>query len=401
MKQWQIVLISGVFVAAAGAEEPPSKWSVSAGVVHRFGMNLEVSGSSHSQNRGGLTPSDSFRQQTVEGSLPADDITQFANRSFDDGYVFMDAGTVNYGGDTWYWGYDNSSQVQDDTLVFHRSVLETTTTLEQSSSVGTLYNRDWREDVDLNATGAEIQLSRFLLQKKDIRINWSVGVQILPDFGKSLRTSTLAQRETTTFTTTISEQQLTQTTTYDLMGVDPPDAPYRGTESGWPPPSPLLPNLPSDQTVSSSGESVSSETERRSVAAWNDNSMDIDLDLYSVWTGPQIQLDVSGKAALFLQPALSVNYVGMEAARRETWWVDSGSGAVAAARWHDRAEKGAWRLGLGILAGLEVPFGDHWFATVSGGYEWVPDPVDLAVGPNKVSLDLSGGQLKGGIGCRW
>lgn len=40
------------------------------------------------------------------------------NRDYDDGYVYVDS-TGDGGGVTSYWGYDNSSQVQGNVLVFH------------------------------------------------------------------------------------------------------------------------------------------------------------------------------------------------------------------------------------------------------------------------------------------
>ena len=40
------------------------------------------------------------------------------NRTYDDGYVLVRIGG-NFGGFTWYWGYDRAEQVVGDTLQFH------------------------------------------------------------------------------------------------------------------------------------------------------------------------------------------------------------------------------------------------------------------------------------------
>lgn len=40
-------------------------------------------------------------------------------RNYDDGYVLRDI-SDNFGGETWYWGYDNASQVSGDTILMNR-----------------------------------------------------------------------------------------------------------------------------------------------------------------------------------------------------------------------------------------------------------------------------------------
>src|SRR5262245_31733238 len=40
--------------------------------------------------------------------------------NYDDGYVLVDT-SENAGGLTWYWGYDNSSQISGDTILLSRS----------------------------------------------------------------------------------------------------------------------------------------------------------------------------------------------------------------------------------------------------------------------------------------
>src|SRR2546425_7401386 len=42
------------------------------------------------------------------------------NHFYDDGYVRVDE-SGNYGGQTWYWGYDRASQISGNNLPFHSS----------------------------------------------------------------------------------------------------------------------------------------------------------------------------------------------------------------------------------------------------------------------------------------
>jgi hypothetical protein len=44
------------------------------------------------------------------------------NRTYDDGYVMVDI-TENEGGQTWYWGYQQASQVAGDTIQFHATTI--------------------------------------------------------------------------------------------------------------------------------------------------------------------------------------------------------------------------------------------------------------------------------------
>src|SRR5262245_38541879 len=42
------------------------------------------------------------------------------NYNYDDGYVLTDI-SGNFGGLTWYWGYDDNSQISGDTILMNRS----------------------------------------------------------------------------------------------------------------------------------------------------------------------------------------------------------------------------------------------------------------------------------------
>ena len=57
------------------------------------------------------------------------------NHDYDDGYVRVDVST-NAGGLTWYWGYDNSSQVPGDGYIyFHRRYVTNCTLLTDKYSL--------------------------------------------------------------------------------------------------------------------------------------------------------------------------------------------------------------------------------------------------------------------------
>jgi hypothetical protein len=89
-------------------------WRVSGGFMHRSLGDLNWRTGTRSApalvtiGPGSNTPG-------IDSIGPAD---AFANRTYNDGFVFQDGGTSD-GGDTWYWGYDEASQVSGDTISFH------------------------------------------------------------------------------------------------------------------------------------------------------------------------------------------------------------------------------------------------------------------------------------------
>src|SRR5436190_17264130 len=84
-------------LALPGADFPENPNRISLGA--RFGMNFK--GDFH--NNAGVNP----------GPAAAG-----ADHRYNDGYVLVDS-SGNAGGMTWYWGYQNASQVVGDSMQFH------------------------------------------------------------------------------------------------------------------------------------------------------------------------------------------------------------------------------------------------------------------------------------------
>jgi len=58
--------------------------------------------------------------------------------------------------------------------------------------------------------------------------------------------------------------------------------------------------------------------------------------------------------------------------------------------WQDSERRTAASFGAGIVAAMEWRISHGWSMDVLGGYDWVSRNVDLAIGPNTVTLDASG-----------
>jgi hypothetical protein len=171
----------------AGAAEPESANRISFNT--RFLFNVRTS----FENLGGLP------FQTDPG--PA---TAGTDHIYDDGYNRVDA-SENEGGRTWFWGYDDSSQLPgNDTLVM---------TSTMASSDATV-----RDEHDEPIFGFEFNYAREIRRIGSVR--W--GVEAGTGYG-SLAFS--ARGQLTGDAVQISDA-------YALNGVVPPAAPYRGSFEG-------------------------------------------------------------------------------------------------------------------------------------------------------------------------
>jgi hypothetical protein len=132
-----------------------------------------------------------------------------ADRFYDDGYVRPDSGTAP--GLTWFWGYENNSQVPGDNTIQYHS----------SSSPGTGSS----DDNDGNPQqGIELSYDRYL-GKVGKRASWGLGA--------AFNYNNVTIEDDSPVVSSV--QQLTDT--YGLGGVIPPEAPYNGTFAG---PGPLI-----------------------------------------------------------------------------------------------------------------------------------------------------------------
>ena len=270
-------MIMGISAAIAQEDVSTSPWSVSFGPVYRTGMKLNVSGSSYVQ-QGGYGAVNSYRMSGASGSVPQnqDDTSQYADRTFDNGFVNIDPSTVNFGGDTWYWGYDDAGQYNAgaDTLTFQREQSYTLVRRYRHTYANELRNEDICEEADLDAFGIRGGASRLLVVKDRWNISMAMGFDFLPNYGHDKSFSTYEQT-VSQLSVEYSENFIhTDTYTYDLMGVVPPSAPYEGTYDG---PGPLLPNLP--ENVSASDVMQSSTSRRLGTQTWTmRNEIDLDVE---------------------------------------------------------------------------------------------------------------------------
>ena len=372
-------------------------WRLSGGPVTRSGMDLEISGSSHSQIDPTARLRASARSLGSSGRLleaSNDDISSYADRTFDDGFVFMDDSTVDYGGDTWYWGYQNDAQydASADTLSFHRRQnLGSTSSTRELTYVDTVRDDRLSLKDELSGMGVSLTLERDVVVRKTWAASLAAGLVGLWGLESEQEEVTFEQDVRVVRETTTEERSAQSEYIYNLLNVVPPPAPYAGTHDG---PGPLLPNQPASvQTVESSSLSTSRET----VSAYhvaNRVASDVEAAVYELWLGPRLVLHPGRRLSLVFTPYASLSLVDGQVDMTETLNAVHPNGTSEnLAQWSDQACETDWLLGLGAQAGLRWNVSERCFLAASGGYDWVPSEYEVNVGPSQVRLNISGLQV--------
>jgi hypothetical protein len=150
------VALCGITLSAAAEEDiVTNRLSLSA----RLGFNISARFKGITSPSIGIPPVP--RSTPSQPGRPNGDLY-----NYDDGYVLTDV-SENYGGQTWYWGYDNSvSQISDNTILLSR-----TTTTAGGGATGSFG--------DDPQVGAELTYNRFLGKWGDARYGLEAAVDYL------------------------------------------------------------------------------------------------------------------------------------------------------------------------------------------------------------------------------
>jgi hypothetical protein len=201
-----LVLLVGARTLAADLETDKNRFTVRAHAI--FGVEAKF------KNLGG------FSRQADSG--PA---TNRVDHFYDDGYNRVDA-SANTNGLTWYWGYQNASQLAGaDSIAMH-------------SAVGTA-SGSLDAEADLPQWGLELVYSRELGSSSSYW--WAV------ELGFGWLDLSFSENATLPGDITLT------TDTYGLNGIVPPLAPYAGSFNG---PGPLIGDQPSRSVATLPGAAV-------------------------------------------------------------------------------------------------------------------------------------------------
>jgi len=340
-----------------------SGWRISGGLMYRSLDNVSFrTGSRVSRN---MIPRKSPSALVDVSSLFGKE-DSFADREYDDGYVRQDAGTAS-NGDTWYWGYENSEQVQGDTLIFHGLAGQQTSVNQK-----TLINDGQQSDKDDEGAGLYIKAVKEIKKMGPVSFNVLISGSHVP-FSVGTGGSTIdARQQSVTYDVNVVD-------TYDLVGVIPPDPPYSGGVTG---PGPLLPNTPGNREIQQN------EVSRSETRYFNDIREELDISLTTLCLGLQCELDADF-VQLIAAAGTSLNMVRSEGERVEVLMQRSGGSTTTEQRFNDSTDDVDFKIGAFAQTGMRFPLSERIGLELCGQYEII-DPVEGQLGPSSYKVDLDG-----------
>jgi len=366
-----LIILSG----SLHAEEPvPRSAGLRLGPVYRGGMNtvLRGGGGSRSQEEG-LTGGTPYRRLPAGPGNPA----VYADRDYDNGYVYQDAGTGNPmsldPNTTWFWGYDDASQLVNGQLAFTGGG-GAQLTREVQPSGGT------SDDQDLSGWGLEISGTRPLRSLKHADLDLLLALRGFWNLENTHRNTPHRER--------ITERRFDVIDLYDVAGTLIPPAPHLGSFDGPfddPPviPSPLIPNLPGRRLQRTRGGEVRDYS--------SEIRVDVDADIWELRAGPMFSAErMEGRLRLHAAPTLSLLIVQSETTHSETWGVSRNGGEREVLQsWRDRNSETDFAPGIGLQVGIDLGLNPDWALSLHGSVDHVRD-VNTGAGPSRVKLELGG-----------
>lgn len=336
-------------------------WHLSGGLLYRtLGKISFRRGVTTVSAEGQSSPSRSGDRADV-GSLGG-----YANREYDDGYVRVSAPTAGTGL-TWYWGYENASQVGGGKLVFHASD-GFETDFSGNETAGELVSGD------NDGFGVFVQVERELRRTGNltygVEINLSRAV-----FSISEETALASAEDWKKYEVIIEDS-------YNLSGIVPPAPPYQGPSGG---PGPLIVNIPSQRReIRNIVESGSYDLAIREA---------LDLDLTTLSLGLNVDYG-SGSRHYRIAGGPTVSLAETDAMHEE---ILSSQGAIAQIL-QDRSEDVNVSVGAYIYIGVGIRITERIGMDLFGRYDWLED-ISGEVGSSKFDIDPAGSSF--GAALSW
>ena len=373
-----------------------------AGPWFRGGMELSVEGGSRAAAEGALAASPGTRggMAWVEELDPADDGTGQVLRTFDDGYVGPSGWAwASALGQSQYFGYESAGQYDAGagTLTFTRAnagtdVRRRTTTAARSGAPG------WRGEKDLEGAGALATLGLVLAKKGA----WEVSVQAQAGWLEGLDAEFSGEgawSQQVEWTTRESAMERSQNWIYafDTLG-NPvfPTAPYEMTSSTGT--GPMIADRPA--TIEQ-GAGLFTATDRvagrRSAGAASRVDLEADMQALALAVGPRLKWRPTERLAVVAQGGATLNLLDAELERTETF---SWEGGATIGSWRELADEQEWLWGASVSAGIQFGLTEKLYLSAGAGYDWV-ECHELAVGPDRIEVDLSGWRADAALGLEW
>ncbi len=263
------------------------------------------------------------------------------NRDYDDGYVRLDS-SGNAGGKTWYWGYENASQV---------NLTADTITMHAITGGGEASINDITADPYV---GGELTYTRYFFEWG--RANWGIELG-----GSFMPVEVKDDSNLSTLLSSVSDA-------FSLGGIVPPSAPYAGAFQG---PGVVIGDSP-----------VRSSFEQQATFSGN---REIETTAFGIRVGPNVDIPMGKPLWLQLSGGLHVLYADTDFSYTESMSLNSGAPGAPQSGSSSQQD---WILGayvrgqvlcmvsssLGIFANVEY---------------LMTDEIEVSAGSHRATLDFS------------
>jgi len=370
MKKWQVIILtlSVLNPYIYGGEDTDNNGSIlsglkfSVGYVSRSFDKLSFSTGSYSQDFSTLElTGEPFSRASSAGSVAGS-----IDRNYDDGFVKIDA-TDSFGEVTWNWAYENSLQVNGNSIMFTDSSGRDVTHVYSDSFAPS----QWADD--LNGGGPLFQLSYDMNDWRSFKIAALLELSFF-DVYRANDSSTFGARRVSNTTQTIVKD------TFGLGGTVPPEPPHEGTFGD---PGPLINSVPSDRSVTV--QDFSSETFNFA------NHIKESLDFSLATLSPGISASITREKYQFdFGLGISLNIIDWEAHFKESLdaLTNEGKGQRINS-WESVSSGNDLIFGAFLHAATGMQISESLSFSVFVRRDWASD-LRAQVGPSDLNLKLSG-----------
>lgn len=342
--------------------EEQNMWLIGAGVQWRSLKTRSWTGSSYSQDY-------PIQAQASRGSR------QLSDQQYKDGYMRIDKWSAA-DNQTWYWGYDNASQVQDNLLRL-TSYGKRVTDFNRTITVNEGFSKDNGE----NEFGLYLLAQRVVFQQPSWDLRLHLGVSgIASSFGDKV--SNFKDEQNWTIRDEFAVDYYDLDTAKRL-----PDTPYQGTYEG---PGPCVQLTPARTSKDSR------LVERGSFLAYNSIKHDLDVRLLTLSLGVSANYQIS---CFNLGGAIgpTVNIAESDAVYRETLFSAANNGEAGILnQWYDSNKDTDVLFGYFVQAGVGLKLTNWLELNVFGRYDWLQN-INCDVGPSRYTVNPEGGSLGGTV----
>jgi hypothetical protein len=345
-----------------------SDWAIRIGPAWRMDNALRVNYDAAAVSRG-LRGSSTTRIEPGAGAASIGAADAYAERVYDDGFVFTDPGTADPETDvpglTWNWGYDTPGQNDGQSVGFHAQGRQT-----QAMRVVPLAAASERFEKDFELVGLLGELDYAVWRGSRASLGISLSAAWYPDEEFAFRAVRDAARRTETTAAGIIVDR------YVTSGYTAPDAPYAGSYEG---PGPLINNRPDSRSETMTYSSRSTR--------WSaDSRVEIEMRQSELALGPWLDWILPGRIRLRLSPQLLLARVSLEVESQTTY--NPAPPPSPLKDFNRQAETTDWIAGAGLEAGLRFDVYRGWTIGGSLSAAWWADDVAVRAEPFDAKVDL-------------